>query len=122
MAVTRRTLRIAKLKTEATDPAISPEEKMLLLRKLSRVRPGEPLRRWIRHQLRLVLAEHPEYNPDCRDILDRLTEVRLQKARLRILRETKPTPPFLVPKEFAQQFSWRYRFTKAGIEWQLNQI
>jgi hypothetical protein len=124
MAITRRTLRIAKLKTEASDPAIPADEKLLLLKKLSRLRPGEPLRRWIRHQLRLILVEHPEYNPDCRDVMDRLTEVRLQKARIKILKEQKPTPPFPVPREFAGRFTWRYRFSKNGmeVEWALNEI
>lgn len=126
--ISHRTTKIRFLRAEADNPASTLDEKFIALRKLSNMLPGAPLQRFIRSRLRALLREHGTESPalivDASEITQTLNETIVKKKTLAELAKTDPVPPFPIPAEYRDCFSWQAMLDKREkrYRWKLVEV
>jgi len=126
MPFTKRNKRINKLKPIAANETEAVDIRLDALLKLSRENPGEPLRIFIRKQVKQIRKANPDDSSlvvDSQQILENLTLARLRKERkLEVKRQIaaieagQPKPP----GPAYEGFRWFYKISKEGrVIWQM---
>jgi hypothetical protein len=124
MPFTKRNKRINKLKPIAANETEAVDIRLDALLKLSKENPGEPLRIFIRKQVKQIRKANPDDSSlvvDTQQILENLTVARLRKERkLEVKRHVaaiEAAGPPKPPGPAYEGFQWFYKIKEGRVVW-----